>query len=196
MTSCPSIPEVKAMSKSTKTQAPGKDPGCRKPARRKTLIALSRSADREAKRLVVVILEVLGGVRTPSEAAEVLGVSLTRYYALETKALAGLLEACKKRPVGPQRSPEREIARLEREIERLESECARSQALFRVAQRSVGLPAPERGKKAGVGGKKRPKRKPTARALRLVEIFQDAEKALDTRTPSIENGKEVKKAES
>jgi hypothetical protein len=184
------------MTESEKVQTVRKTPVRRKKAGPKTLSALSRSADREAKRLGVAILEVLGGMRTPSEAAEALGVSLPRYYALESRALGGFLAACKKPPRGPHYSPEREIEKLERDIERLESECARSHALLRVAQRSVGLAAPDRTKKQKTGGKKGRKRKPTARALRLVTVLKDNEKTMDARGVPAENVKEVQQAKS
>src|SRR4030095_4001157 len=61
--------------------------------------------DPEAGRLCVVILEVLAGVRTPTDAAGTLGVSPPRYYALESRALGGLLEACPRRPQGPRGTP-------------------------------------------------------------------------------------------
>ena len=60
--------------------------------------------DSEAKRLCAIILEVLGGVRTPSDAACALGVSAPRYYALEARALSGMLKACQRRAKGRKRT--------------------------------------------------------------------------------------------
>ena len=45
---------------------------------------------REANRLAIGILEVLAGGCSPAEAAARLGVSLVRYYQLETRALLKL----------------------------------------------------------------------------------------------------------
>ena len=134
------------------------------------LTQLQNGGGRDAKRLAAAILEVLGGARLPSEAASALSISLPRYYMLETRALSGLLQACEPRPKGRVRSAESELAAARKQIERLQRECARSQALFRVAQRTVGLlpPAPA---KAGTSGKKR-KRKPSVRALKAAEVLQ------------------------
>src|SRR5687768_12360377 len=41
----------------------------------------------EAQRLAATILEVLGGVRSPPQAAQALAISLPRYYQLEARAL-------------------------------------------------------------------------------------------------------------
>jgi hypothetical protein len=140
------------------------------------------SQSKEAKRHAAVVLEVLAGARTPTEAAEALGVSPPRYYALEGRALEGLLKACEPRPKGPRRSPEREIAQLHADIERLEREGARSQALLRAAQRAVGLPAPNRAKdKPSAGQKRRGKRQPVARALRAAKVLRrDPEPAVNS----------------
>ncbi len=59
-----------------------------------------RPASREAQRLAAAILEVLAGVRTPTDAAAALEISLPRYYLWEQRALAGLVAACEPRPVG------------------------------------------------------------------------------------------------
>ena len=131
---------------------------------------LQNGGGRDAKRLAAAILEVLGGARTPSAAAAALSISLPRYYMLETRALSGLLQACEPRPVGRVRSAEHDLTAARKQIERLQRECARSQALFRVAQRTVGL-LPPPPPKAGVGGKKR-KRKPSVRALKAAEVLQ------------------------
>ncbi|HEV8177378.1 MAG TPA: hypothetical protein VGP44_06770, partial [Gemmatimonadales bacterium] len=47
-----------------------------------------------------VILEVLAGERSTSSAAKLIGVSLVRYYAIESRAIAGLIAACTHRPSG------------------------------------------------------------------------------------------------
>jgi hypothetical protein len=47
-----------------------------------------------------VILEVLAGMRTPTEAATVVGLSVPRYYLWEQRALEGLVRACEPRPKG------------------------------------------------------------------------------------------------
>ena len=70
----------------------------------------SAGASREAKRLAAVLLDVLAGARTPPQAAEVLGVSLPRYYQLEDRGLAGLVAACEARPRGRQANASNGVA--------------------------------------------------------------------------------------
>src|SRR5215472_9787580 len=87
-------------------------------------------ASPEAKRLAAAILEVLAGARGPSEAAQVLGISLARYYQLENRAIAGLVGACEPRRRGRGSSePVNELASLRQECQRLRRDCARQQAL-------------------------------------------------------------------
>jgi hypothetical protein len=114
-------------------------------------------SSREAKRLAATILEVLAGLRTPSQAAPLVNVSLPRYYQLETRAVAALVQACEPQPKGRRRGPLHEVAALKKEIDRLRRDLGRQQSLVRLAQRSVGLtpPPPVKGRR---------KRK-TARAL-------------------------------
>lgn len=131
-------------------------------------------ASPQARRQAAAILEVLAGVRRPSEAAQVLGTSLPRYYQLEQRALAGLVSACEPAPRGPRQDVTRQVARLEREKQRLQRECDRQQALVRVAQRSLGLLPPPSAKPAtkesatpdGTGSKRRRNRRPMVRALK------------------------------
>jgi len=124
---------------------------------------------------VVAILEVLGGLRSPAEAAAALKVSLPRYYILETRALEGMVAACEPKPLGKQPSPENRIAALEKELQQAHRQCARQQALVRAAQRSVGLSATETqnskisSKRGRKGRKKRP---PTVRALKAAEMLR------------------------
>jgi len=94
-----------------------------------------------AKRLAAVILEVLSGLRGPREGSEAMGVSLNRYYQLESRALGGLIGALEPRPKGRRTTPADQIAELEREKRRLEQEVGRHQALVRAAHRSLGVPA-------------------------------------------------------
>src|SRR5262249_22422485 len=76
---------------------------------------LGSERSRDAKRLAAAILEVLAGARTPAQAAAALGVSLPRYYHLESRALHGLLAACEPKPKGRVRRPENELAALRRQ---------------------------------------------------------------------------------
>jgi hypothetical protein len=148
----------------------------------------------EARLMAAAILEVLAGVRTPTDASGALGVSLPRYYALEVRALEGLLQACERRPRGPRRSAERELGKLRRDVERLKREAARSQALLRASQRAVGLRFPEAAKpKADPSGKKRRKRRPTTRALRAVELLRPpADRGLEPAAEAKHNAGELK----
>ena len=109
-------------------------------ARTKTGAATLRGSKR-AKQIAVAMLEALSGELGTTEAAAKLGVSLSRYYQLETKALQGLLEAVEPKSKGPQKTPEREICALRSDKKLLEKDLRRHQALLRAAHRSVGLPA-------------------------------------------------------
>jgi hypothetical protein len=136
---------------------------------------LGKDADPQAQRLAAAILEVLAGVRTPSQAAEALGVSLPRYYQVESRAVQGLVAACAPRPRGPGRSADKELTALRRQHERLEQELSRQQTLARLAQRGLGLaPAKPPTSQAGSkdkGGKKR-RRRPVVRALHAAQALQ------------------------
>lgn len=106
---------------------------------RKRSGAATLSGSKRAKQIAVAVLETLSGELGTTEAAAKLGVSLSRYYQLETKALQGLLEAVEPKAKGPQQTPEKEVKALLAEKKQLEKELRRHQALLRAAQRSVGL---------------------------------------------------------
>jgi len=142
---------------------------------------------RDAQRIAAVILEVLAGVRTPTEAAAAVGLSVPRYYLWEQRALAGMVRACEPRPKGKAASDRHQIAVLERDVARLRQDCARQQALVRASQRTIGLaaspalgakPVAKSGGKAAakttqaIAGKAKRKRRPVARALRAVAALQ------------------------
>lgn len=132
----------------------------------------TNGASVEARRLAAAILEVLAGSRTPVDAARALGLSIPRYYQLEQRALAGLVSACERRPKGRKQTEARQVHRLEREVARLQKECGRQQALARLAQRAVGLPAPQApAKPPPSSSKKSRKRRPAVRALRAARVL-------------------------
>jgi len=137
---------------------------------------LGQEASREARRLAAALLEVLAGLRTPTDAAAALGVSLPRYYQLESRALAGLLRACERPPHGRQPGPGRELAALRQANQKLQRDLQRQQALVRLAQRSLGLTPPATPPATKGQGKKARKRRPQARALHVAARLQaDAE---------------------
>jgi hypothetical protein len=132
-----------------------------------------------------VILEVLAGVKTPTQAATDLGTSLPRYYQLETRALEGLVQALEPRPKGKQPLPANQIAALQRELEEARRACARQQALARVAQRTLAIklaprpkakptssPAAEGKAPAPRDRASRRRRRPAVRALKAVQALR------------------------
>lgn len=126
----------------------------------------------DARQKAAAVLDVLAGVRTPAEAAAAVALTPLQYLALERRAIGGLLGACERRARGPRRSPEREVAELKREAKRLERENARSAALLRIAQRALGLRAPE-PKRPAKDARGRKRRKPMVRALRIAAALRE-----------------------
>jgi len=100
---------------------------------------------KRARQITSVVIETFSGSLGTAEAAEQLGISLSRYYQLEAKALDGMLRALEPRPRGPCVTPEKRIKALEAEKKALEKELRRHQALLRAAHRAVGLPAKKKG---------------------------------------------------
>ena len=147
-----------------------------------------QAVSREAQRLAAMILEVLAGVRVPTEAADALDMCLPKYYLWEQRALAGLVAACEREPLGRGSSPQQQIRCLEKEVARLRQECTRQQALVRAVQRTIGLgpppaskPAAKTSGKATANGSSKVKRKrrPVARALKAAAFLQAAAAATE-----------------
>ena len=127
---------------------------------------------RDGRRIALAILEALAGTKTPTEAAADLGVSLTYYYTLETKALEGLVRACEPKPKGRQLTMERKLEESEKENDQLRRELRRAQAVARAAQRSLEIaPSPPAPRKKKVTKKKAGKRRKraTVRALKAAD---------------------------
>lgn len=138
-----------------------------------------RPAPAQAKAVAAAILDVLAGGRTPQQAAESLGVSLPRYYALESRALDGLVTACAPRAKGRVRQPAKEAENLRREVERLKRELDRKQALVRAVQRTAGLSAPSKPERT-----LKRKRRPAVRALKAAAVLRSEPLATETETHS------------
>ena len=129
--------------------------------------------DDTAKRSAALVLEVLAGLRTVSEASTALGISTMRYYVLERRALEGMVQALAPRPKGKRRRPEDALVEVGRQKVRLERENGRLQALVRAAQRTMGVPpAPAREK---TKGDQRRRRRPHVRAVKAMALLRSPE---------------------
>jgi hypothetical protein len=126
----------------------------------------------ETRRRAAAVLEVLGGEKTPAQAALALSISIARYYLLEARALEGLVASCEQRPRGWAGSKRRGLRALQKENDRLRAELSRTQALARAIQRTTGLPEHEDEDGNGdTGGRARRRRRPHARALRAAKAL-------------------------
>lgn len=123
----------------------------------------------EGRRRAAAVLEVLGGAKSPIEAAEALGITLQTYYLLEARALEGLVASCEPRPRGRSGSPGNTLLALRRENDRLRQDLSRTQALARAVQRAAGLPQEQPDK--GTKPVRRSRRRPRARALRAARML-------------------------
>ncbi len=108
------------------------------PSQKKTGASTLRGG-RKSRQQVAAILEALSGESGVTEASEKLGISLSRYYQLEARALQGMLNALEPRPRGIQKTPEREIKALQAEKRQLTLDLRRHQSLLRAAHRTLGL---------------------------------------------------------
>jgi hypothetical protein len=118
-----------------------------------------------------------------------LGVSVPRYYHLESRALRAFIEGCEVRPRGRVRSPERELVALRRQQERLQRELTRHQTLVRVAQRTIGLTPPSPSTKPAPGKKRR--RRPVVRALKAAKHLQQEAQQVSAGVTLPENEKNL-----
>jgi hypothetical protein len=107
-------------------------------ARRKSF-ANGFAASEPARKAASAVLQVMAGMRTPTEVSETLGINVNRYYVLETRALSGMVKALEPLPRGRRQRPEAELERLRREKAKAERESSRYQALLRASQKAMGL---------------------------------------------------------
>jgi hypothetical protein len=110
----------------------------------------------------------MAGMKTPVEASSSIGVSVNRYYQLETRALSAMVRALEPLPRGRRRRPEAEVERLSREKARAEREASRYQALYRASQRALGLASPVASKSDSKVATGRKARRPRMRAKTVI----------------------------
>ena len=90
-----------------------------------------------------VIIKVLAGLLTVSEAAKKLGISRKTYYELEPKALAGMMKAIDPRKAGrPKKTIDAEQKRMKKEIKTLKQQATLNQMKLRVRDLFKGLNVP------------------------------------------------------
>jgi hypothetical protein len=127
----------------------------------------------EARRTAAVLLESLSGLRSTQEASDELGIALARYYVLETRALQAMITALEPRARGRQRSHESEIQHLQQEISLLKRDLSRTQALYRSAQKTMGLSDVSKRKAGKKAGDKKTRRvRKLSRAERVLKTLQ------------------------
>jgi hypothetical protein len=158
---------------------------------------LGNGQDGETKRRAAIVLEVLAGMRTPSEAAAALGLSVNYYYVLERKALQGLLDACQAQPKGASGPGlDRQLARLQKELDKCRRECLRQASLVRATERAIGLPAvtkpagPSKANSGKEGKKTKRRRRPTIRAMRAAKTLRE-NSSLDETLTEVEQSLDV-----
>lgn len=141
-----------------------------------------------ARKSATLILEALTGLRTTQQAADAMGIALTRYYVLETRALEGFIQALEPRKRGRQRTPEQDVRELKAEVYALQRELRRYQALHRTAQRALGVPAePKRAATSKATKKKAAKRRrKQTRGERVVRVLQSRDAACESQVESSE----------
>ena len=72
------------------------------------------------------MLGALSGESGVTEAAESIGISLSRYYQLETRALQGMISALEPRPKGRRWTPEEKLGQMEKELKSIISGAYRT----------------------------------------------------------------------
>ncbi len=96
----------------------------------------------KARRYAAAVLSVLSGERTTAEGGEMMGVTLPRYYALETRAIEGMVCALEPKQKGRRKTVEQELEEAREENRRLLREISRTKGLLRAAHRSLGVTEP------------------------------------------------------
>lgn len=142
---------------------------------------------KDTKRQVALILEVLGGLRTPAEAFEDMGISLQRYDVLEARAIQGMVDALEPRGRGRKKSSTAQVEELKREKAEVEQELARALSLLRTTRRVMGLPSLSKKRKDDSREKTRKRKagKPRVRAKKAIACLRLEEKDDEVRVTEL-----------
>jgi molybdenum-dependent DNA-binding transcriptional regulator ModE len=122
--------------------------------RRKGPLESMEEKDEEAKGKVSLVLEVLSGEKSISQACKETGLKPLTYYKLEERLVGAMLEAAKM-PIlrGRRKSPGAEAASLAEQTEELRQEHRRIKSLVRITKRLFR----QRSRKTRKNGPGRPK---------------------------------------
>jgi hypothetical protein len=131
--------------------------------------AAAVAGSERARQLAGAVLEVISGLETPLSVCRAIGVSVNRYYQLEAKALAAIVAAMEPLPRGRVRDERAEVEALRRAKAQAERQAARNLALYRTAQKALGLA--KRPPPAG-DSKPRRRRRVRPRASTLLESLK------------------------
>ena len=144
-----------------------------KPVRKQPLGVKAVRGSDAARRQAALLLEAWSGVRSTQSASEAMGVALPRFYHLEARALQLLVSAMEPRSRGRPKTAESELGKLKLEKQRLLREVERYQALYRTAQRSLGIafarpPESQKNPVPGSWRKRGPRKKARGQAVAAV----------------------------
>lgn len=149
----------------------------KKPVRQQPMGPRSVRGSDAARRLAALLLDAWSGVRNPQSASEAMGVTVTRFYQLEARALQMLVSAMEPRTRGRQPTAEGELAKARLEKQRLQRDVERYQSLYRTAQRSLGVAvakAVEPTNNAKPDGKRRRRPRKQARGQAVAKVLASA----------------------
>lgn len=135
-------------------------------------------ADEQMRREAACVLEVLAGLRSPEEAAKVIGVSVPTYYNLEAKALKGLLHGCRTESPGRRMALEKRVAEAEQRAAELERQLRRYRSVLRNARRAAQILG-DSDESQETGSESGSRRTPRVRARRAIEALGGSGGAAD-----------------
>jgi hypothetical protein len=134
----------------------------------------------QARRNAALVLESLSGISGPVEAARGMGVALARYYQLEARALQAFVRALEPMPRGRHETPEVSARKAAADRQRLARELHRYQALYRTAQKTLGLAPRVEAPSEEKGSKKKRRVRRVTRGERVAHTLRErAERAAE-----------------
>jgi hypothetical protein len=133
----------------------------KRPQRSQPMGPKSVRGSESARRLAALMMEAWSGVRSTQAACAAMGISVTRFYQLEARAVQHLVAAPEPRPRGRRLTAASELGKLKLENQRLRRDLERFQSLYRTAQRTLGVAVAK-----PVGKRTIPRRAASANAVR------------------------------